>query len=100
MRGSLPHGLLLLLMILHITHYPSPLFANQVQTRTDAPALSDSEFYLRAFDKRTGAVVWEYKMKDAPFGTPMTFSHHGKQYIVVAAGGAGAPAKLVAFSLP
>jgi quinoprotein glucose dehydrogenase len=55
---------------------------------------------MHAFDKKTGALVWEYKMPSPPFGTPMTYFYQGKQYIVVATGGAGAPAKLVAFALP
>lgn len=75
------------------------LFVNQVQTRADGPGFSATEFFMRAFDKKTGAVVWEHKMKEAPFGTPMTYEHEGKQYIVVAAGGGGAPAKLVAFGV-
>ena len=74
------------------------LFVNQVQTRPDGPGLSASEFFIRAFDKKTGAFVWEYKMQDAPFGTPMSYLHQGRQYIVVAAGG-GASARLVAFAL-
>jgi quinoprotein glucose dehydrogenase len=76
------------------------LFVNQVQTRSDGPGLSTTEFFMRAFDKKTGAVVWEYKMSDPPFGTPMTYEHKGKQYVVVAAGGGGSPARLVAFALP
>jgi len=75
------------------------LFVNQVQTRNDGPGFSASEFFMHAFDKKTGALVWEYKMKDPPFGTPMTYEHKGKQYIVVATGGGGTPAKLVAFGL-
>jgi quinoprotein glucose dehydrogenase len=76
------------------------LFINQVQTRSDGPGLSDTEFYMHAFDKKTGALVWEYKMKEPPFGTPMTYFHKGKQYIVVATGGGGTPGRLVAFTLP
>ena len=63
------------------------LFINQVQTRPDG-RLSSTEFFMRAFDKKTGAVVWEYRMTEPPFGTPMTYLHGGRQYIVVATGGA------------
>jgi quinoprotein glucose dehydrogenase len=76
------------------------LFFNQVQTRFDAPGLSASEFFLRAFDKKTGAVRWEKKMSEPPYGTPMTYLHEGRQYLVVATGGAGVPGRLVAFALP
>ncbi len=76
------------------------LFVNQVQTRADGPGYSTTEFYMRAFDKKTGAVVWEHKMTEPPFGTPMTYEFRGKQYVVVSTGGAGKPGKLVAFALP
>jgi quinoprotein glucose dehydrogenase len=75
------------------------LFLNQVQTKADL-SLSASEFFMRAFDKKTGAVVWEHRMTEPPFGTPMTYVHKGRQYLVVATGGAGTPGRLVAFALP
>lgn len=76
------------------------LFINQVQTRNDGPGVSSTEFYLYAYDKKSGKRVWQTKMTDAPYGAPMTYQHKGKQYVVVAAGGGGAAAKLVAFALP
>lgn len=45
--------------------------------------------HLRAFDKRTGAVLWEYQLPAGGQATPMTYSIGGKQYIVIAAGGHG-----------
>lgn len=76
------------------------LFINQVQREFASPALSKTEFYLRAFDKKTGQVVWEHQMEVPPFGTPMSYLHQGKQYIVVATGGGGTPARLLAYALP
>ena len=76
------------------------LFINQAQTRNDGPGMSETEFYMHAFDKKSGALLWEMKLPLPPYGTPMTYSHKGKQYIVVAAGGGGAPGKLLAFALP
>ena len=76
------------------------LFVNQVQTRRDGPGISSSEFFMRAFDKKNGKVLWEYKMSEPPYGTPMTYRHGGKQYIVVVTGGSGVPAQLQAFALP
>lgn len=76
------------------------VFFNQVQREFDSPAFSKTEFYLRAFDKNSGEVVWEHQMDVPPFGTPMSYAYGGKQYIVVATGGAGTPAKLVAYALP
>ncbi|GAB1258412.1 glucose/quinate/shikimate family membrane-bound PQQ-dependent dehydrogenase [Aurantivibrio plasticivorans] len=76
------------------------LFVNQVQREFDSSAYSKTEWYLRAFDKQTGEVKWVEKMNVPPFGTPMSYSYQGKQYIVMATGGAGAPAQLVAYALP
>jgi quinoprotein glucose dehydrogenase len=59
---------------------------------------------IRAFDKNTGAILWESKL---PFGgnaTPSTYRVNGKQYVVVSAGGgkSNRPAggSIVAFALP
>ena len=54
---------------------------------------------LRAFDKKTGGIVAEVTLPDAPFGTPMTYKAGGKQYIVIASG-MGESAKLVGLALP
>ncbi|MCW8194856.1 PQQ-binding-like beta-propeller repeat protein [Proteobacteria bacterium 005FR1] len=75
------------------------VFFNQVQREIETPAFSKTEYYLRAFDKRTGDVVWEHKMDVPPFGTPMSYLHDGRQYIVVSTGGGGMPAQLVAYAL-
>ncbi|HVW60582.1 MAG TPA: pyrroloquinoline quinone-dependent dehydrogenase [Puia sp.] len=45
--------------------------------------------YFRAFDKHTGAVLWEYQLPAGGQAAPMTYSIGGKQYIVIAAGGHG-----------
>ena len=45
--------------------------------------------HLRAFDRRNGAVLWEYQLPAGGQATPMTYSIGGKQYIVIAAGGHG-----------
>ncbi|QEM04338.1 PQQ-binding-like beta-propeller repeat protein [Mucilaginibacter rubeus] len=42
---------------------------------------------IRAFDKRTGKVVWEANLPAAGYATPATYSIDGKQYIVIACGG-------------
>ncbi len=76
------------------------LFINQAQAGSADFSLSPTERFLRAFDKATGEVVWEQRMTLAPMGTPMTYVHNAKQYLVLAAGGAGEPAELVAFALP
>jgi quinoprotein glucose dehydrogenase len=58
---------------------------------------------LRAFDKKTGRVVWEYQLPAGAFATPISYAVDGKQYIVIAAGGAKDGAKpggwYIAFAL-
>jgi quinoprotein glucose dehydrogenase len=55
---------------------------------------------LRAYDKATGKDAGAVSMPAGQTGSPMTYMLHGKQYIVVAIGGAGYPAELLAFTLP
>ena len=42
---------------------------------------------LRAFDKRSGALLWETSLPAAGFATPAVYEASGRQYLVVAAGG-------------
>jgi glucose dehydrogenase len=51
------------------------------------------EITSRAYDKATGAVLWQTDLPDQTTGAPMTY----RQYIVVAVG--SAPPQLVALSL-
>lgn len=53
---------------------------------------------FRAYDKATGAPVWEVDAPGRPLASPMSYMINGKQYIVVAAGG-GTNAELVAYAL-
>jgi quinoprotein glucose dehydrogenase len=55
---------------------------------------------LRAYDKATGKEMGAVPMPAGQTGSPMTYLLGGKQYIVVAIGGAGVPAELIAFKLP
>jgi len=43
---------------------------------------------IRAFDKSNGKIVWEYQLPAGGFATPITYEVEGKQYLVIAAGGA------------
>ncbi|GEO11757.1 outer membrane protein assembly factor BamB family protein [Segetibacter aerophilus] len=42
---------------------------------------------IRAFDKKTGSMVWEYQLPAGGFATPITYEVDGKQFVVIAAGG-------------
>ena len=55
---------------------------------------------LRAYDKASGKELGAVYMPAGQTGTPMTYMLGGKQYIVVAIGGAAYPSELVAFRLP
>jgi quinoprotein glucose dehydrogenase len=55
---------------------------------------------LRAYDKATGKDAGAVYMPAPQSGSPMTYMLGGKQYIVVAIGGAGYSGELVAFRLP
>lgn len=48
------------------------------------------DYYLRAFDSRTGEEVWKARMPVGSQGTPMTYvsPKTGRQYVVISAGGA------------
>lgn len=42
---------------------------------------------IRALDKKTGKVIWEYQLPAGGFSTPITYEIEGKQYVATAAGG-------------
>jgi len=43
--------------------------------------------YLRAFDAKTGAELWRGRLPAGGQATPMSYVWHGRQYVVIAAGG-------------
>ncbi len=47
----------------------------------------DEKFH--AFDKQTGELLWEYALPAGGYATPATYQVKGRQYVVIAAGGAG-----------
>jgi quinoprotein glucose dehydrogenase len=65
-------------------------------------ATKDEKF--RAFDKKTGQVLWETSLPAGGYATPSTYAVGGKQYVVIAAGGGKMGTKsgdsYVAFALP
>lgn len=42
---------------------------------------------FRAFNKRTGELLWETKLPNAAYATPAVYEVGGKQYVVIACGG-------------
>jgi quinoprotein glucose dehydrogenase len=65
-------------------------------------ATKDGKF--RAFNKRTGKILWEANLPAAGFATPATYEVDGRQYVVIACGGGKLGTKsgdsYVAFALP
>lgn len=43
--------------------------------------------WFRAFDSKTGEVLWKRRLDGAPSSFPLSFAADGKQYIAVTAGG-------------
>jgi len=42
---------------------------------------------IRAFNKRTGKLLWEADLPACGFATPAVYNVHDKQYVVIACGG-------------
>jgi quinoprotein glucose dehydrogenase len=65
-------------------------------------ATSDAKF--RAFNKRTGQLLWETDLPAAGFATPSIYEVNGRQYVVIACGGGKLGKRsgdaYVAFALP
>jgi quinoprotein glucose dehydrogenase len=59
---------------------------------------------FRAFDRRTGKILWQTKLPAGGYATPATYSVNGRQFIVIACGGGKMGTKsgdaYVAFALP
>ena len=66
---------------------------------------TDFDKKFRAFDKTTGKLLWETTLPFSGNATPITYAVHGRQYVVIAAGGgkdpkSGSGGVYVAFALP
>jgi len=55
---------------------------------------------FRAYDKKTGKVLWEKDLEAGTTSAPMTYLFNRKQYIVVAVGSVNHAAEFVALTLP
>lgn len=65
-------------------------------------ATPDSKF--RAFDARSGDLLWETTLPAPGFATPAVYQADGRQFVVIAAGGGklgqGSAAEYIAYALP
>lgn len=59
---------------------------------------------LRAFDRNTGKILWQYSLPAPGFASPSVYAVSGKQYVVIACGGGKLKSKsgdqYLAFALP
>lgn len=65
---------------------------------------TDHDAKFHAYNKRTGALLWEFTMDAAGNATPATYEVNGRQYVVIGAGGGKSGTKsggsYYAFALP
>lgn len=57
---------------------------------------------MRAFDKSTGQLLWEYDLPGPGYASPSTYMHHGRQYLVISVtqGKEQPEGSIIAFALP
>ncbi len=67
-------------------------------------AATNSDRKFRAFDKKTGKLLWETELPASGNATPSTYMVNGRQYVVIGAGGGkwgnASGGSYVAFALP
>ncbi|MEQ1902817.1 MAG: pyrroloquinoline quinone-dependent dehydrogenase [Pirellulaceae bacterium] len=84
----------------------TPNFGGTIVTRGGLVFVGGTKDEMfRAFDKASGKVLWQAQLPAGGYATPATYMADGKQFVVIAAGGAGklgtkAGDSFVAFSLP
>jgi glucose dehydrogenase len=76
------------------------LFVTQADKSTPRSPANVGGTKFLALDKATGEMLWSIDLGVGQNGTPMTYQHEGKQYVVVAVGSTDYPAELVALALP
>ena len=76
------------------------LFVTEADKSTPRSPANVGGTKFKALDKATGETLWSIDLGVGQNGTPMTYMHDGKQYVVVAVGGTDYPAELVALALP
>jgi len=71
-------------------HWGSLNFGGAIVTAGNLVFVAASiDGHFRAFDSKTGAMLWEFQLPAGGQATPMSYSLNGKQYVVIAAGGHG-----------
>ncbi len=71
-----------------------------IMVRTPPGAGPEAGKGFRAFEKETGAVVWETTLPAGTVGSPITYLHEDRQYIVLPIGSLELPGEWMALALP
>jgi quinoprotein glucose dehydrogenase len=64
-----------------------PLVNGLLATRGGVIFTGAMDAYLRAYDAKTGAELWQGRLPVPGVANPMTYAANGEQYVVIAAGG-------------
>jgi quinoprotein glucose dehydrogenase len=106
MRWKIPFGEFPDLVAKGLTNTGSDNYGGPLVTASGLLFIGATNFdkKFRAYDKLTGAVLWETTLPAAGNATPSIYRLNGRQYVVIACGGGknGAPSgsTVVAFALP
>jgi quinoprotein glucose dehydrogenase len=103
---TIPFGEYPKLVAQGLTNTGSDNYGGAIVTRNGLLIIAATTYdnKIRAFDKKTGKLLWEAQLPAAGNATPSTYMVNGKQYIVIACGGgkndAPSGGTYVAFALP
>jgi alcohol dehydrogenase (cytochrome c) len=73
----------------------APFMTATISTAGGVSFVGDLDRRFRAFDVKTGKVLWETRLATSVQGFPATFSIDGRQYIAVTTGNGGGSPRLV-----
>jgi alcohol dehydrogenase (cytochrome c) len=68
----------------------TPFTTGALTTAGGLVFIGDADRYFKAFDARTGALLWQTRLGTAAQGFPISYSVNGRQYVAVPAGQLGA----------